>query len=210
MSNSTSESNQVSTMPPPDPANFPATSAEGGEQDEVKKPDLSGRIFFAVVGLIALLVVVGAGLVFYVSVSSASGLGDLAAYPGAGYVKVPDSFTNQLKTDLKPLNLKAEIELGLAHDDLGKVQAFYASSMKEKGYEAGAIAPVQGGQLSGLLRSFGNGIKVSVYSKKDAPFHFVIASTLSEKTSTTANSELGLKSKPGDVLIMLVKLQNIK
>src|SRR5690348_8808208 len=94
-----------------------AADAEGAEQDGEKKADISGRIFLAVVGLIALIAIVGGVLVFVVSSSSASSLGDLTAYSGAGYVKIPDSITGALKTQLKPKNLKAEMEMGLSQDD---------------------------------------------------------------------------------------------
>lgn len=190
-----------------------AADAEGAEQDGEKKADISGRIFLAVVGLIALIAIVGGVLVFVVSSSSASSLGDLSAYSGAGYVKIPDSITGALKTQLKPQNLKAEIEMGLSQDDMGKVQNFYTSSMKDKGYELGVLAPIQGSQISGQVRSFGNGIKVLVFGKKEAgsPLYFVITTTLSDKTAASASSELGLsKAKTGDTLIMLVKLQPLK
>jgi hypothetical protein len=209
---SSSHEPQVTLTQPP--ASDQADDATAGlEQDEQKKPDLSGRIFLAVVGLIALGAIVGGVLVFVISSNSASNQGDLTAYPGAGYVKVPESITGALKTQLKPQNLKADIEMGLSHDDLGKVQTFYNSSMKDKGYDAGMSAPVQGNQFSGQFRSFGNGIKVLVFGKKEAgsPIYFVITTTLSDKTASSASSELGLAQvKPGDTLIMLIKLQPLK
>ena len=205
------EPNAILAQPPgPDQV---AGGVDGDEQDEKKKADLSGRIFLAVVGLIALLAIVGGVLVFVISTNSASSLGDLPAYTGAGYVKIPDSITGALKNQLKPQNLKAEMEMGLSQDDLGKIQNFYTSSMKDKGYELGVLAPIQGSQISGQFRSFGNGIKVLVFGKKEAgsPLYFVITTTLNDKTASSASSELGLtKAKSGDTLIMLVKLQPLK
>jgi len=197
---------------PPESDQAPSDAA-GLEQDEKKKADLSSRIFLIVVGLIAVGVVVAGILVFFVSSNSASSQGDLTAYSGASYVKVPESITGPLKTQLKTQNLKADIEIGLSQDDQGKVQAFYNSSMKDKGYNVGAIAPLQGSDISGRFRSFGNGIKVLVFGKKEAgsPLYFVITTSLSDKTLASASSELGVtQGKAGDTLIMLVKLQTIK
>jgi hypothetical protein len=209
---SSSHDPNVTLAQPPD-SDQVTSGAGDGEQNEEKKADISGRIFLAVVGLIALIAVVGGVLVFVISTNSASNLGDLNAYSGAGYVKIPDSITSALKNQLKPQNLKAELEMGLSQDDMGKVQSFYTSSMKDKGYELGVLAPLQGSQISGQFRSFGNGIKVLVFGKKEAgsPTYFVITTTLNDKTAASASSELSLpKAKSGDTLIMLVKLQPLK
>lgn len=201
------------TLAQPPESDQAASDVAGLEQEGEKKTDLSGRIFLAVVGLIAVLVVGAGVMVFFVSSSSASNLGDLTAYSGAGYVKMPESAASALKTQLKSQNLKADVELSISHDDMAKVQSFYNSSMKDKGYDVGVIAPIQGSQISGQLRSFGNGIKVLVFGKKEAGsgLYFVITTTLSDKTVSSASSELGLsQAKVGDTLIMLVKLQTTK
>lgn len=179
-------------------------------QNEAPKSQFGTRIFLGVIGVIVLAMIGGAFLIFNTTINSAPGLADFPAYPGAGVVKMPANFADNINNQLKPAGQKVEMEMGLSRDNAARVSDFYVAKMKEKGYATGQIAPIQASQFFGPLRSL-SGSKVTVFKKKDEEkqFYFLVLNTLDEKTAASANSEFaGLQAKPGDVLFMLAKSQS--
>ena len=175
---------------------------------ERARNERQNKIVMASIAGIAAVLILGGILVFFLTISSAVKLGELPAYPGASPISLPGDLSKKTSDVLKAasLNLKVDYEMALSKDDMAKVQSYYTTVMKEKEWVVETKPGLQSAQLLGGLRSF-NSPKMLTFSNKTAKdqFHYVVTTTLTDKTAPLAKSEYGIDGKPGETVILLAK-----
>ncbi|HEX2912918.1 MAG TPA: hypothetical protein VH186_19080 [Chloroflexia bacterium] len=182
-------------------------------QNGPRKMQRGTKIFIGVVVLLAVAVIAGGILVVINSINSASNLGDMPAYPGAGAVSAPGDLNQRLNAQLKQAKFKAETELGLAHDSLDKVQNYYVTTMKGKDYTLMNTYPAPPSQFYNSLRSLKEGFRFSFFSntKEQGTFYMFLGVPVTDRNLTIVNSEFnGLQARNGDTLYLLAKIQVTK
>lgn len=180
-----------------------------GEDDE-KKPDISARIFFIVIGVFVVIIIAAAIVLFLNVFNNASGLSEMPVYEGSKAVTAPKSPFTSLETDFKARKLRGDFLMAHTTDDITKVQTFYNTQMKDKKYEQTATSYPAAGQIFGQFKSFGTGTKVTVYKKKESEkeFYFLIANPVTDRNLAQMTAELKFSVPPkiGDTLILLARV----
>lgn len=201
-------SSEARNTKPQDPEDLTTPDVEG--EGEEKKPDISARIFFIVIGVFVLIVIAAALVLFLNVFNNANGLSEMPVYEGSKAVTAPKNPFTSLETELKARKLKSDFLMAHTTDDLTKVQTFYNTQMKDKKYEQSAVSFPAAGQIFGQFKSFGTGTKVIVYKKKESEkeFYFLITNPITDRNLAQITSELKFSVPPkiGDTLILLARV----